>query len=448
MVQFWQYPVFVLRDLAALACMTVLLAAVRGFGERKRAVTVGAVLGSVLLSGAGIALFPLWTARTDYDTGFLLYGAVALVPVLITPQVILRSSRHFSSALICFALNVGMEGLFSVFGYAFDDPDGYAYHFYETVFCTAGYLLTTLFLRRAIRGRDRQIIRTTVDLIPKWLYAVVVVCSFYSFFSVMGRAPEIYNFEKTAAILRGIAVLGTVLFAGYFVWKVFALTAQQNRILLQMNVQQQNYERMLKDDEQLRRFRHDYKNHMLVVTSLLNAGRMDEATEYLETIKISAGMGEKRFLTGNFAADAILNNKLAQARESGVELSFSGVVPERGIEHADLCAVLGNLIDNAVEGAARFPGERVVNVRAAVRNGFLTLSVTNPVERQVPIRNNRIRTTKADAGSHGIGLKNVAAAVRKYHGTLTLACDDNQFTADAAMRLQDSEDKETGGRSL
>lgn len=439
MYQLWQYPVFVLHDLLAMICMTVLLSAVRGFEARKRPLRVCVAVGSLCVSAANIAMLSRWIGWTDFDTGFLIYGGISLLPILVSPQLMLRSSRRFSSALICLALNIGAEGLFSVIGYLFDGIDGYAYHFYETVFCVAAYALITLFFVYATKNKDLKIVRSTVDLIPKWLYVIIILCSFSSFFSIMGQSPGLYSFEKVTAVLRAISVLGVILFAGYFVVRVFSLMAKQNRILLQMNMQQTNYERLLQNDEQLRRFRHDYKNHMIVVTSLLNAGLTDEAKEYLETIKVSSGMGEKKFLTGNFVADAILNNKLSLAEEFDIELSFSGVIPDQGVDHADLCTVIGNLIDNAIEGVERFPGKRYVRVRAAVRNGFLTLTVINPVEKRVPIRNNRIRTTKSDAGNHGIGLKNVAAAVKKYNGNMVLSCDDSQFTADATMFLREEQ---------
>ena len=433
----WQYPFFIMHDVAAMTCMTAVLATARGFHERKRPLTVGMFVLSGLLAALNITLLPRVIAATDYDTGMLIFGTVALLSFVVFPQIILRSARHFSSALICLALNVGMEGLFSVVGYLLDGVDDYAYHFYETLFCMAGYALVTLFLAYASKNRDLKIIRSTVDLIPKWLYAVIIVCSFSSFFSIRGQAPELYDFEKAAGVLRVLSVFGIILFSGYFVFKVFALMAKQNQVLLQMNLQQQNYEKMLQSDEQLRQFRHDWKNHMIVVTGLLNAGLTDEAADYLEKVNVSSGMAEKRFLTGNLVVDAILNNKRAAARVEGIDLSFSGVIPETGVEHADLCTVVGNIVDNALEGAKSFPGERYVRLKGSVRNGYFALSAANPVAQKVPIKNNRIKTTKADPGNHGIGLKNVASAVRKYHGNMLLACDEHTFTIDVTMKLTD-----------
>ena len=437
MVHWWQGIIYLLHDLCALTCMTVVLATTRGFRERNRIVTVGCFVLSGALALLNSLTLDRVIAATDFDTGFLVFGCVSLLSILVLPQVILRSAKHFSSGLICLALNVGTEGLFSIIGYLLNGVDGYAYHFYETVFCMACYSLVTGFLLYASKNKDLKIIRSTVELMPKWLYAVIILCSFSSFFSIMGREPELYDFERYMGVIRALSVFGVILFAGYFVIRVFALMAQQNQILLQLNAQQQNYERMLHNDEQLRKFRHDSKNHMLVVTSLLNAGQTEEAAKYLEKLNDMSGMSERRFLTGNLAVDAILNHKYAVAKDCGVELLFSGTIPECGVESADLCTVIGNMVDNAITGAGAFPGKRYVQLRSAVRGGYLTLTARNPVAKKVAIRNNRVRTTKADAKNHGIGLSNVSAVAKQYHGHMLLACSDTEFTVDVTLMMND-----------
>ncbi|MCR5042354.1 MAG: GHKL domain-containing protein [Clostridia bacterium] len=436
MYRFWQYPVFILHDLAAMACMTALLRSVRGFPERRRAVTAACCVLALLISAVNIALLGRYVTATDPDTGFTVYGLVSLVPILVLPQVILRTSKRLSSALICLALNAGMEGLFSVFGFLFGKTDVYSYHFYETVFCAAGYVLTAVFLLYGSKKSDLNAVSATVAAIPKWLYAVIIVCSFSSFFSVMGEDPELYDFALVSGVLRALSVLGIIAFAGFFVVKVFSLMAKQNRLLERMDALQDNFEKMNRSNEEIRRFRHDFRNHMIVVTSFLGANQAEAAAEYLRGIDSEYGVTERRISTGNFVVDAILSAKQAAAAETGTELSFSGMIPASGIENADLCTVVGNLVDNAVESARRFPGKRRVSVRAGVRDGRLTLTVANPVEKRVEIKNNRVRTTKADRKNHGIGLKNAEAAVKKYDGALILSCTDTEFTVDAAMKLR------------
>ena len=436
-----QFLILVMHDLLALSCMTALLWAARGYPFRSRRVgaAVFVLCGIVAAGNAALLLSGRVTARLDTD--YLIYGAVSLPSVLLYPLLILRVKKPFTSALICLTVNAGMEGLFSVLGYLFENVDRLSYHIYESAFCALGYAAAAAFLVSVSKNRDLQIVRSTVDLIPRWLYGVILLCSFSSFFSVMGEDPSVYRFERVAGALRVFAVLGVLLFTGWFVLRVFILMARQNRILLQLQEQQLSYERMLHSDEQLRRYRHDSKNHMLVVTALLGAGKTQEATDYLQRIGDVSGVAQRRVVTGNLVVDAILNNKLPLAEKTGVTLEFSGVIPERGIDAADLCTVAGNLTDNALRAAAGAPeNRRFVRVKAGVRGGFFTFSVTNGVAYPVEIKGNRVRTTKADAKNHGIGLRNVETAVKKYGGALLLSGDADTFTADASMKLNETEE--------
>ncbi len=433
----WQWIFFVLHDLAALTCQTVVLSVARSFRERSRALTVGVYCFASALSVANVAALPVLESATDYDTAILIYGAVALLNVVLFPQIILRTKGVLFNALICLSINVGMEGLFSVFRFALQGMEPHEYLFYETVFCAVGYLLVTVFLLHVSKNKDLKIIRTTVELIPRWLYAVIIVCAFSSYFSVMGEDPTLYDFKRVAGILHVLSVFGILLFVSYFVIQVFLLIAKQNQILSEMNLIKLNYEQMVKSDDALRAFRHDYKNHMLIVTSLLNAGLTDEAMDYLEKVKVASGVAQQTFSTGNFVVNAILNNKNELAADCGVEMSFSGVVPAQGIENDDLCTVVGNLIDNAIDGAKRAAEKKYIRVKGAVRNGFFTLSVKNAVDGVVEIKNNKIKTTKTDTKRHGIGLKNVAAVAKKYHGAAVFSCDETEFTADVTLQLKE-----------
>ena len=98
-VPLWQYPVYILHDLLAMACMTAVLSAARGFRERRRSLTVACCGVCAALAVLNAFLLGPVAARTDPDTAFLLYGAVGLAAILLLPQVILRTARRFSSFL-------------------------------------------------------------------------------------------------------------------------------------------------------------------------------------------------------------------------------------------------------------------------------------------------------------------------------------------------------------
>ena len=129
----WQWIFFVLHDLAALTCLTVVLSVTRSFRERGRALTIGVYCFACMLSVANIAALPALERATDYDTAVLIFGAVALLNMILFPQIILRTKSIFLNVLICFSLNTGMEGLFSVFRFVLQGMERHAYLFYETV---------------------------------------------------------------------------------------------------------------------------------------------------------------------------------------------------------------------------------------------------------------------------------------------------------------------------
>ena len=134
---------------------------------------------------------------------------------------------------------------------------------------------------------------------------------------------------------------------------------------------------------------------------------------------------------GNFAADAIFNYKLAQAENKGITLRFSGAVPPEGIRDEDLCTVLSNLLDNAVEACEKLSGDREIRVECAEKNGFYLLSVQNPAPQPADVT----KSSKPDRRNHGIGLKNVKRVVKNYNGHLGIEQQGGTFTATVRMEL-------------
>ena len=107
-----------------------------------------------------------------------------------------------------------------------------------------------------------------------------------------------------------MSVAGIVLCLFYMLFKISLMAFKQNEILNQMQLQKEMFEKQSASDEELRRFRHDYKNHMIVIGSLLSGGKTEEAADYAK--KLGNITGETKFLirTGNPAADVLLNQAL------------------------------------------------------------------------------------------------------------------------------------------
>ena len=448
-----------LADLAGAAFACGVAAMLWQAEERSRRRTCIAASLLAAVSAAAALVFTLMLPQAVFTPGFsdadpvfsdflavtAAQGLLSGVTVLAAPFLILRIRRRTQALftlLTAYMIEQAGFGIVStLLRLTADSPKKLLA---EAVygFCAFG-LLAALFFWGASRTAALPL-KGAADRIPRWIYPLMMLFAFtvYAKDSLFDGGLEAETAGRIFDALWILATLGVAICIGYFMYQFFSMAAQQNRVMRQLAAQQAQYERAMAGDEALRAFRHDYKNHMMVVTALLNSGKAEEAAQYLERIKVAAGTPGRQFSTGNFIADAILNDKYMLAEEFSVHISFSGRIPAKGIENSDLCTVLANLIDNAVEAAKQTPGPRFVEIEAAVRNGFLALSVANSIAAPVEIKGNRIRTTKGDTRMHGIGLRNVERTAKDYHGQMMLSCTDTRFQADVMMKLnvQDTEE--------
>ena len=453
----------ILEDLCGIVCLTAFVRFIWMYPERSRKctlITAGIVFTmSVSVSVLISMIIPdiifdstvnvLSAELSQEYTLYMFYkgirGFISGLLILFTPLVLLRIKRIWRTLLIETALYFFINCLFTfistILKLSVDKPEKF---FEECVCNTVLYSAFAVLFYLSMKKEKEIPLHAVIDSMPRWLFITVIVFSLTTYFKTALFDGGVDNEIITSVynVFWAVSTVGIIVSAGYFIYKIFAMTYQQNQILKQLNDQQVHYERVLQTDEQLREFRHDYKNHMMVVTALLNSGRTAEAADYLEKVKVASGVAGRQFSTGSFIADAILNDKNPLAEEFAIHIGFTGRIPPEGIENSDLCTVFANLLDNAIEGTKRYSGSRYINIESNVRNGMLALSIVNPVNEKVTIKNNRIKTSKSDSRNHGIGLRNVDRTAEKHNGHLLLSCDEKEFCADVSLRLNHPEEKE------
>lgn len=260
--------------------------------------------------------------------------------------------------------------------------------------------------------------------IPRWIFAVIMLFELTCYYKEFGISASWYS------VLYIISSMAVILCVLYLIFKIFYIAHRQNDILKQMALQKAFGEKAASDDKELMRFRHDYKNHMIVVNSYLESGKVDEARKYLEQLNCEVNGVINKIKTGNFVSDAILNYKSVYASQTGVDLFFMGFIPSEGINNEDLCTVLSNLVDNAIEAAQKVEGEKFVEIESKMKNDMLIMSVSNPT---VNSSATKLKTTKQDKKNHGFGIKNVERALKKYDGQMTVECENGIFTVNVMM---------------
>jgi sensor histidine kinase regulating citrate/malate metabolism len=143
----------------------------------------------------------------------------------------------------------------------------------------------------------------------------------------------------------------------------------------------------------------------------------------------------------NPTVSAILNLEHSKAEREQIQLETILAVPEKlGIADADLCSLLTNLIDNALEYLGRHPeaSPRRVAVELHLVHHSLAVTVSNPVRPEDTQQALSLRTVKTESGLHGRGSKIVASVAKRYEGTVCYQVKDGRF--EASVLLMEQED--------
>jgi hypothetical protein len=208
----------------------------------------------------------------------------------------------------------------------------------------------------------------------------------------------------------------------------------------QIQIQANYYTELAKSTYELRKFKHDFKNISIGINELINKNRLQEALEVINTYNedLAVSFYVSNFNTGNDIVNALLTDKQNKATLSNTKIIFQGIVPETFITPLDLCIILGNALDNAIEACEKIDAQKQkeITVTFSCSIGLSFITISNPVNNKVEIRNNSIATSKPDKANHGFGIYSIRKAIKKYNGNLELSCDEKIFTLNINLELQ------------
>ena len=230
------------------------------------------------------------------------------------------------------------------------------------------------------------------------------------------------------ALNQGLAVLPFVLVTSIVLLFAVLILADHERLEQSSRLaglREVYYQGLRQQERQVRQLRHDLRNHLTVVQGLLEKGDAQGAAGYLDQLSGSPALRGGRRFCENETANVVLAAKAEIMERSGITADFDVSLPrELPVADTDLAALLGNALDNAIEGVEG-TGEKRITLRCRVDKGLLMLRVENPVGTEI---NPDLATTKADKSAHGFGIPGMREIAERYHGTLEVGVADNQFT--------------------
>lgn len=175
---------------------------------------------------------------------------------------------------------------------------------------------------------------------------------------------------------------------------------------------------------------HDLKYRISKIPSITDE---KDQLEYINSVKDTVAIYDNIFQTGNNALDLVLTEKSLRCNEYNIKFSCM----EDGKEiffmgSTDLYALLGNLMDNAIESVLKEENEekQIISLNISNRNGGCHLHLENYCTDSVEFVDGLPVTTKADKDYHGFGVRSIRYITQKYYGDLLMRSENNRFLTD------------------
>ena len=180
----------------------------------------------------------------------------------------------------------------------------------------------------------------------------------------------------------------------------------------------------------MRGWRHDYRHHIQAMKVHAANGEYEAIDRYLDMLDDDLTNVETVIRTGNRMADAILNSKLSLAAERQISVKADAAIPvSLTTSELDLCIVIGNLMDNAMEACMELPpDQRLIRIYMEMKGNYLYFVLTNTAGGK---KKQNFRTAKGEG--HGLGISRVDAIVKKYGGYVTRASEDGAFSTEILL---------------
>lgn len=225
-------------------------------------------------------------------------------------------------------------------------------------------------------------------------------------------------------LLIGLVVIS--LTNSYFVLKDIRFVRD---LSLQNVMKSKSLENITQLNNVLRAQRHDFLNHLQVVYSLIELNEYDEASNYIDTVYRDIKKVNKSLKTANTAINALLQAKLVDCENKDilVDLHIDTRLESLIVPSWEMCRVLGNLIDNAIDAVKELREKGFINIEILEKDSNYIFTIKNN-GKQIPedIKDKIFEpgyTTKKDRGE-GMGLAITKTITQKYNGKILV--DSNQ----------------------
>ncbi len=188
--------------------------------------------------------------------------------------------------------------------------------------------------------------------------------------------------------------------------------------------------------QKMRGWRHDYRNHIQILKVYTQNKDLDSIHSYLNSLEEDLLTVDTVIKTGNAMADAILNSKISLAKSKNIKVIADANIPVKlQVSEIDLCVIIGNLFDNAIEANLALPEEeRLIKIYIDIKGKQLYLSFTNFTAQKKRAKLGKVYSS-TKSREHGLGLLRIDDVIEKVDGYLSRNLEDGCFTTEILLPL-------------
>ncbi len=189
--------------------------------------------------------------------------------------------------------------------------------------------------------------------------------------------------------------------------------------------------------KQIRGWRHDYRNHIQAMKAYAANGNWEAICRYLDELDTDLSTVDTVIKTGNPMTDAILNSKISLAKSKNISVNADAHIPVKlKISELDLCCIIGNLFDNAIEASLPLSEEkRLIRVYMDIKGSQLYISFTNFTNgKKLSKTGNLFKSTKGS--NHGLGLLRIDSIIQRLQGYISRNSEDGAFTTEILIPIE------------
>lgn len=368
----------------------------------------------------------------------LQYISIAIIPILVLKNNIKRIA--YTAMFLVFSDSLFSSAIYVIIHISLKNPDKDLTH---STISFIVQMIMLIFLSFCERKDYHRRFRKNLSLLSNSILTLILIMLIFlsGLAASLSVSTEHLNIKMLyiQVFTVVLVVLSLITIIVLLINSISKNHFEQNAELLEEKMRSQlKYYIMLDEkDTEMRKFRHDFRKHMMCVISMLEEGSFSDAENYIRKLTNKFNETVPSYKTGNYIADSILSDKAQECKDKGIIFKFTGVIPEKNLNPLELCTILSNSLDNAIEACTKISGMPTkIRMASDFKNNYWYVKIANTSSSDIKIRNNNVLTTKSDPLNHGFGLQNIKDVVNKHKGEFKIAQIDGDFILEITMNLK------------